>query len=46
MRQVWQELTSGAYWLVDADLRACFDPIAQEQLIDLMAAEISDGRVL
>jgi RNA-directed DNA polymerase len=23
-RKVWQELTRGAYWLVDADLRACF----------------------
>jgi RNA-directed DNA polymerase len=46
MRKVWQELSSGAYWLVDADLRAFFDTIAQEQLIDLIAEEISDGRVL
>jgi RNA-directed DNA polymerase len=46
MRKVWQELCSGAYWLVDADLRAFFDTIAQEQLIDLIAEEISDGRVL
>jgi RNA-directed DNA polymerase len=46
MRKVWQELSSGADWLVDADLRAFFDTIAQEQLIDLIAEEISDGRVL
>jgi group II intron reverse transcriptase/maturase len=46
MRKVWQELSSGAYGLVEADLRAFFDTIAQEQLIDLIAEEISDGRVL
>ena len=46
MRKVWRELTGGAYWIVDADLRAFFDTIAQEQLIDLIAEEISDGRVL
>jgi RNA-directed DNA polymerase len=46
MRKVWKELTSGASWLVDADLRAFFDTISQEQLIDLIAEEISDGRVL
>jgi retron-type reverse transcriptase len=31
---------------VDADLRQFFDTIAQETLIDLIAEEMSDGRVL
>jgi group II intron reverse transcriptase/maturase len=46
MRQVWQELQTGKVWLVDADLRQFFDTIDQRKLIDLIAEEISDGRVL
>jgi RNA-directed DNA polymerase len=46
MRKVWQELNAGCSWIVDADLHQFFDTIDQEQLIDLIAAEISDGRVL
>ena len=32
--------------MVDADLRQFFDTIDQEKLLDLIAEEISDGRVL
>jgi RNA-directed DNA polymerase len=46
MRKVWQELNAGCSWIVDADLHQFFDTIDQEKLIDLIAAEISDGRVL
>jgi RNA-directed DNA polymerase len=46
MRKVWQELNTGACWIVDADLRAYFDTISQGKLVDLIAEEISDGRVL
>jgi RNA-directed DNA polymerase len=46
MRQVWQELNEGNVWIVDADLRQYFDTIDQEKLIDVIAEEISDGRVL
>jgi retron-type reverse transcriptase len=46
MRKVWQELNTGACWIVDADVRAYFDTICQEKLVDLIAEEISDGRVL
>lgn len=46
MRKVWQELNTGYGWIVDADLRAFFDTISQDKLIDLIAEEISDGRVL
>jgi RNA-directed DNA polymerase len=46
MRKVWRELMAGYVWVVDADLRQFFDTIDQEKLIDLIAEEISDGRVL
>lgn len=46
MREVWKALTAGYEWVVDADLRQFFDTIDQERLIDLVAEEISDGRVL
>jgi RNA-directed DNA polymerase len=46
MREVWRELNEGNVWLVDADLRQFFDTIDQEKLIDLIAEEMSDGRVL
>ena len=46
MRQVWQDLTDGYVWTLDADLRKFFDTIEQETLVDLIAEEISDGRVL
>jgi RNA-directed DNA polymerase len=45
MRQVWRELNEGHVWLVEADRRQCFDTIEQEKLIDLIAEEMSDGRV-
>jgi len=40
------ELNKGNVWIVDADLRQFVDTIDQERLIDLIAEEISDGRVL
>jgi RNA-directed DNA polymerase len=46
MRKVWQELNAGYGWIVDADLRQFFDTIDQAKLIDLIAEESSDGRVL
>jgi group II intron reverse transcriptase/maturase len=46
LRQVWQELHRGKLWVVDGDLRQFFDTIDQEKLVDLIAEEISDGRVL
>jgi len=46
MRKVWRELSAGNSWIVDADLRQFFDTMDQERLTDLIAEEISDGRVL
>jgi retron-type reverse transcriptase len=46
MRSVGQGLNAGYGWCVEADLRAFFDTIPQTTLVDLIAEEISDGRVL
>jgi group II intron reverse transcriptase/maturase len=46
IREVWKALMAGYEWIVDADLRKFFDTIEQERLVDLVAEEISDGRVL
>ncbi len=46
MRKVWRELQAGSLWVVDADVRQFFDTVDQEKLVDLIAEEISDGRVL
>jgi group II intron reverse transcriptase/maturase len=46
MREVWCALQEGYAWVVDADLRSYFDTIDQDRLVDLIAEEISDGRVL
>jgi retron-type reverse transcriptase len=46
MRKIWKELMDGYVWILDADLRQFFDTIDQEKLVDLIAEEISDGRVL
>lgn len=46
MRKVWRELQAGKLWVVDADVRQFFDTVDQEKLVDLIAEEISDGRVL
>src|SRR6201997_343250 len=46
MRKVWQEINEGNFWILDADIRAFFDSIDQNRLVDLICDQISDGRVL
>ena len=46
MKGIWKGLNAGYGWVVDADLRDYFTSIDQEKLLDLIAEEISDGRVL
>ncbi len=46
MRRIWRDINAGYVWIVDADLRQFFDTIDQEKLVDLIAEEISDGRIL
>src|SRR6201987_4038269 len=46
MRKVWREIQEGNFWILDADLRAYFDSIDQNRLVDLICDQISDGSVL
>ena len=46
MRKVWREIQEGNFWISDADLRAYFDGIDQNRLVDLICESNSDGRVL
>jgi RNA-directed DNA polymerase len=39
-------LQSGHLWIVDADLKACFDTIPHERLLALVRKRIADGKVL
>jgi RNA-directed DNA polymerase len=39
-------LMSGYTWIVDADLKAYFDTIPQERLLELVRTRIADGKVL
>jgi RNA-directed DNA polymerase len=46
LRQVDRLLREGRVWVVDADLRAYFDSIDHDRLMQLLQRRISDGRVL
>jgi RNA-directed DNA polymerase len=46
LRRVEQLLTTGKVWVVDADLKGYFDSIPQDQLMEAVAEQISDGPLL
>jgi group II intron reverse transcriptase/maturase len=46
LRRIWIKLLEGYVWIVDADIKGCFDTIPHEKLLDFVAEEVSDGRVL
>lgn len=46
LRQVDKHLKAGKCYVVDADLRKCFDQIPHERLMQRVSKEIADGRVL
>jgi RNA-directed DNA polymerase len=46
LRRVDELLKGGSHWVVDADLKAYFDTIPQERLMDRIREKIADGRVL
>lgn len=46
MRRIWKELRNGNRWVVEVDIRHFFDTIDHERLIDFVAEEVADGRVL
>ncbi|MEK4007756.1 reverse transcriptase domain-containing protein [Paenibacillus sp. FSL H3-0333] len=46
MRKIYRELMDGCEWIVDADLRDFFGTVHHEPLIDRIAEQVSDGRIL
>lgn len=46
LRLVVEALAKGKCWVVDADIKAYFDNIPQEPLMELVAQHISDGALL
>lgn len=46
LREVDRSLKSGYTWVVDADLKAYFDSIPHDQLMNEVRCRIGDGRVL
>jgi RNA-directed DNA polymerase len=46
LRRVDELLKGGSHWVVDADLKAYFDTIPQERLMNRIREKIADGRVL
>jgi len=46
MRKIYRKLIDGCEWVVDADLRDFFGKVHHEPLIDMIAEQISDGRIL
>jgi RNA-directed DNA polymerase len=46
LRRVDELLKGGSHWVVDADLKAYFDTIPQERLMDRIREKIADGKVL
>lgn len=45
-RQLEGELEEGRVWVVDADVRSCFDEIDHEKLLDEVNRRVSDGKIL
>lgn len=46
LRRVEELLRKGRNWVVDADLKSCFDTIPHDRLICQVERKIADGRVL
>lgn len=46
LRRVVQLLEQGQCWVVDADIKGYFDNIPQDQLMEALREQISDGKVL
>lgn len=46
MRKIYREIMDGCEWIVDADLRDFFGTVHNEPLIDMIAEQVSDGRIL
>jgi group II intron reverse transcriptase/maturase len=46
LREIWKLLKGGSRWIVDADIKGYFDTIPHERLLDFVAEEVADGKVL
>lgn len=46
MRKIYREIMDGCEWIVDADLRDFFGTVHHEPLLDMIADQVSDGRIL
>lgn len=46
MRKIYRELMDECEWIVDADLRDFFGTVHHGPLIDMIAEQVSDGRIL
>jgi len=46
IQRVEEYLAQGCQWVVEVDIKSFFDTVKGEKLIDLVAEEIADGRVL
>lgn len=46
MRKIYREIMDGCEWIVDADLRDFFGTVHHEPLIEMIAEQVSDGRIL
>jgi len=46
IQKLEEYLKAGYQWVVEVDIEGFFDTVNQEKLIDLVAEEIADGRVL
>jgi RNA-directed DNA polymerase len=46
LQQVESLLQAGYTWIVDADLKQCFDTIPQGRLVELFKKRVVDGRVI
>ncbi|GHO88605.1 reverse transcriptase/maturase family protein [Dictyobacter formicarum] len=45
LTQVHQQF-QGASWLIEGDIKGCFDAIDHQKLMDILACDIKDGRLL
>lgn len=46
MRKIYREIMDGCEWIVDADLRDFFGTVHHEPLVDMIAEQVSDGKIL
>ena len=44
--RIYQHLTAGYHWVVDADIQNYFGSIDQSRLLDMVAERVADGTVL